>query len=286
MELNELQSRLARLNPQLSADAVALLQLAAKLFVEGKVKSSVMQNEIPSLLANVERSAELQRKIERRRFFLQFGKLINSVSKTKLKLPDDTHLNGQAKAEVDEKISSLVSSINKILREDGPLDVDFKYQVMPDGVKILSYTGLTFDVLNIPETIEGRPIISIGERAFQENELRAVQFPTNLFELGVGAFQNCKNLASVTLPPNLRNISDSCFENCASLTEINFNDELRSIGKAAFRGTAVKRIVFPKSVRFIDDNAFMTPAQIKALFEVDSADFNVSETAFAKTATL
>ena len=150
MNFDELQKRINQLDSNLSGEAVALLQLVVRLSAEGKVKNSIMQNEIPDLLGSVERSEKLYREIEKRKFFLQFAKLINSTSSVKLKLSNNTRSNSRKKSEVDEKINSLVSKINKLLREDTPLDIDFKYQIISDGIKILSYSGLTFDVLKIP----------------------------------------------------------------------------------------------------------------------------------------
>ena len=286
MNFDELQRRINQLDSNLSGEAVALLQLVVRLSAEGKVKNSIMQNEIPDLLGSVERSEKLYREIEKRKFFLQFAKLINSTSSVKLKLSNNTRSNSRKKSEVDEKISSLVSKINKLLREDTPLDIDFKYQIISDGIKILSYSGLTFDVLKIPETIEGRSLVAIAERAFQGNSMRVVQLPSCLLELGEGAFQNCINLESVTLPPNLSSISDNCFENCTSLREIIFNDGLSTIGKSAFHNVAATKITIPKSVRAIYDNAFQVSVPIKALFEVKSKNLYVSESAFSGTAIL
>lgn len=286
MNLEELRRRMNKLDSNLSADAFALLRLVIRLSTEGKVKNSIMQNEIPALLESVERSEELHREIEKRKFFLQFAKLINSASSIKLKLSNNTRSNGRQKSEVDEKINSLVSKINKLLREDTPLDIDFKYQIISDGIKILSYSGLTFDVLKIPETIEDRSVVAIAERAFQGNSMRVVQLPSCLLELGEGAFQNCINLESVTLPPNLSSISDNCFENCTSLREIIFNDGLSTIGKSAFHNVAATKITIPKSVRAIYDNAFQVSVPIKALFEVKSKNLYVSESAFSGTAIL
>lgn len=286
MNFDELQKRINQLDSNLSGEAVALLQLVVRLSAEGKVKNSIMQNEIPDLLGSVERSEKLYREIEKRKFFLQFAKLINSTSSVKLKLSNNTRSNSRKKSEVDEKINSLVSKINKLLREDTPLDIDFKYQIISDGIKILSYSGLTFDVLKIPETIEGRSVVAIAERAFQGNSMRVVQLPSCLLELGEGAFQNCINLESVTLPPNLSSISDNCFENCTSLREIIFNDGLSTIGKSAFHNVAATKITIPKSVRAIYDNAFQVSVPIKALFEVKSKNLYVSESAFSGTAIL
>lgn len=69
MNFDELQKRINQLDSNLSGEAVALLQLVVRLSAEGKVKNSIMQNEIPDLLGSVERSEKLYREIEKRKFF-------------------------------------------------------------------------------------------------------------------------------------------------------------------------------------------------------------------------
>lgn len=141
-------------------------------------------------------------------------------------------------------------------------------------------------MLKIPETIEGRLLVAIAERAFEGNSMHFVKLPNSLLELGEGTFQNCTSLESVTLPPNLSRISDNCFKNCTSLREIILNDGLRTIGKSAFQNVAATKIIIPKSVRAIDDNAFQVSVPIKSLFKVDSKDLYVSESAFSGSTVL
>ena len=69
MNLDELQRRTNQLDSKLFADAIALLRLVVKLSAEGKVKNSIMQNEITDLLESIERSEELYREIKKRKFF-------------------------------------------------------------------------------------------------------------------------------------------------------------------------------------------------------------------------
>lgn len=286
MNLDELRRRTEQLDPKLSADAVALLKLVVRLSAEGKVKNSIMQNEIPDLLESVERSEEIHREIEKRKFFLQSARLINSTSSVKLGLSDNTQSNGEKKSAIDKKINSIVDKVNKLLRENGPLDIDFKYQITSDGIIILSYIGKIFDVLQLPDHIDGRPVVAIADRAFQGNSMRLIHLPAFLLELGEGAFQNCTKLEKVTLQARLAHVPNNCFKNCTSLKEINLNDGLRVIGKAAFQNVAATRIVFPKSVQIIDEAAFRVSQPLSAMFEVDNKKLNVSETAFSASATL
>lgn len=244
MNRRELEQRMESLNPKFSADAVKLLRLILKLSAEGKIKNSIMQNEIPNLLQNVEEAEKIQRRINSRRFFLQFAGLIDSVSVTKLKIPNDVELNVQKKAAVDEKISSLMVSINKILREDGPLEVDFNYQTQSNEVKIISYIGPKFDVIKIPQTIEGREVKVIGTSAFRNNTMHEIIIPDSVVRLESYAFFDCNSLSKITLGKNLQVIGDYVFNNVAA-----------------------KKIIIPETVTQIGENAFKTSApRLKILF--------------------
>ncbi len=65
--------------------------------------------------------------------------------------------------------------------------------------------------------------------------------------ISTGAFQNCTNLKSVQLPDVLREIGDEAFKNCTGLTDIRFPYMLDSIGSRAFADcTALKRVILPQ----------------------------------------
>ena len=244
MNHSELERRTESLNPKLSVKAVELLRLTLNLSAEGKLKSSIMQNEIPNLLQNVEESEKLQRKINSQKFSLQFAGLIDSVSATKLKIFDDVELNVRKKSAVDEKISSLMLSINKILREDGPLDVDFICQIKSNAVEIISYVGPKFDVIKIPQTIKGYEVKVIGNRAFRNNTMREIIIPDSVVRLESYAFFYCNSLSRITLGKNLQVIGDYVFNNVAA-----------------------EKIIIPETVTQIGANAFKTSApRLKVLF--------------------
>ena len=45
---------------------------------------------------------------------------------------------------------------------------DFEYEKIENGISIIKYTG-DETVINIPDKIDGLPVISIGSKAFAEN---------------------------------------------------------------------------------------------------------------------
>ncbi len=77
---------------------------------------------------------------------------------------------------------------------------DFTYEVGNDGVTVTGYVGGEVAVV-IPDTLEDKPVVSIGEGAFADmTHLRGVSVPDTVVSIGAGAFAGCKNLTSLRTP--------------------------------------------------------------------------------------
>lgn len=133
--------------------------------------------------------------------------------------------------------------------------------------------------INIPNYINGHPVIAIGTSAFEACEfLTSITFPpflhtigTSAFagsgltsvtipecvrEISIWAFADCTELASVTLPAGLTNIRALAFNNCSALTSIDIPATVTSIDVNAFESTGLTSIVLPDSITKISSRAF------------------------------
>lgn len=114
---------------------------------------------------------------------------------------------------------------------------DYSYEIINGNeIEITQVWGApsTFDV---PKTIDGKKVTSIGEGAFYDNS----------------------NLVSVTLPDTVTNISENAFSGCRSLKEVKLPEGLKTIGDFAFFSCTAKgfdEITIPNSVTSIGDCAF------------------------------
>ena len=101
----------------------------------------------------------------------------------------------------------------------------FGYALLEDNtVEILDYTGKDTR-LNIPKSIGGYPVSSIGEDAFFGNEtLRAVRVPEGVKTLGKNAFGSCIYLEKVTLPQGLTSVGAWAFHQCEALASLSLPD--------------------------------------------------------------
>ena len=138
------------------------------------------------------------------------------------------------------------------------MDGDFEYTVNGDGtVTLVSYEGDATNVV-VPETLAGKTVTVIGEKAFVfEDEILSVQLPNTVTEIGFGAFAQCLSLTTVNLPENLETIGDHAFNMC-DLTEVSFPASLRKIGAYAYSNCQpVEYLYIPASITEIGKNAFM-----------------------------
>ena len=91
----------------------------------------------------------------------------------------------------------------------------------------------------IPSEIEGKPVLEIGEGAFQFCEkLTSVEIPDTVQTIGKNAFWSCHKLQDVTLPKNLVSVGDNCFRSCGLLEKLDIPETLQKIGLDAFCDTA------------------------------------------------
>ena len=95
----------------------------------------------------------------------------------------------------------------------------FNYTTNEGAVTITRYTG-TGHAVTIPGTMDGLPVVRIGNQAFEFSSLTNVTIPNSVTGIGYRAFGGCTGLASVTIPNSITNIGDNAFSGCSSLTAI------------------------------------------------------------------
>lgn len=120
-------------------------------------------------------------------------------------------------------------------------DKEFKlgdYTVVSEGsgVSIVSYNGSETN-LTIPAKVEGKKIVSIGEKAFNSSSVTALSFAKDSsIEISENAFSGNTTIVSVTLPDGIKSVPDYCFYNATSLKYVSMPDSITYIGNYAFYG--------------------------------------------------
>ena len=158
-----------------------------------------------------------------------------------------------------------------------------------DGsVKITEFVNTGNEtVIEIPETISGIKVSSIGKGAFSGNDsITHVSIPDSVTVIESNAFSGCSNLLTVDMSDYVTVISEGAFENCLSLTAIDLPDTLQYLGEKVFTncenltgiripdgisyipdytfyGTAITEVTIPSSVKEIGSYAFANCTALK-----------------------
>jgi len=158
----------------------------------------------------------------------------------------------------------------------------FIYTTSDNSISITGYNTIPADgVVVIPDTIDGNPVTSIADHAFDNCAgLISVTIPDSVTSIGESAFDSCSNLTNVTMgnsvislgnyafvrctsltniiiPEGVVSIGISAFEDCSSLASVTIGSNVISLGNYAFvRCTSLTNITIPDSVTSIGISAF------------------------------
>ncbi len=89
-------------------------------------------------------------------------------------------------------------------------------------------------VLTVPDTFEGYPVIGLGEQVFVNCGVEEFVLPASLETIDKYAFAQNDKLKKINLPEGLLTIGDDAFEGCSLLRQIHIPASVTSIGEGAF----------------------------------------------------
>jgi len=152
---------------------------------------------------------------------------------------------------------------------------DFKYDMTRDGsgVKLLTYIGDKGGNLIIPDTIEGFPVVALGDIDAEQNEyagyfsgfgekletIRQNQLASEYeqtrergkfvaSESILGTKNRTDRITSITIPDTVTFIGPGTFGNCEGLKSITFPRDLKLIGANAFEESGLTTVTIPDGV--------------------------------------
>lgn len=128
-------------------------------------------------------------------------------------------------------MNSENGSSEKVLKRE------MKYPVPPDGDLV------------IPASINGVPVVAIGEEAFAGFSggdgspcVRSVTIEEGITSIGLAAFKDCTHLKKVVIPPSVTHIGKYAFGKCA-FESADIPPSVTGIGDLAFQGCPELRSV-------------------------------------------
>lgn len=111
------------------------------------------------------------------------------------------------------------------------------YELSGDGsYYIVSGRGGADDsFIFIPAQFGGKPVKSIGESAFEnDDKLTGIYLPETVESVADYAFYGCSNLTSVKMQDGLKTIGVQAFKNCEELQDLEISGKLNAVGQRAF----------------------------------------------------
>ena len=147
-------------------------------------------------------------------------KVENYANETEYKL--QIQKSEQLINELSDKLAALEFQNNDVIKpeQDNSTNKPFSYIIENDLITITSYNGQETAV-TVPSTINGLPVIVIGEGAFRGTEVKKVTLPDSITHVDWFAFANCTSLSEIVIPTSVKSVAYGAFDNCApSLTII------------------------------------------------------------------
>ena len=230
------------------SDVEALIDKAlddALLYIEGDVKSKI-DEELTALKDDVnnsiiEKQEQLDTLSEDFKAYLETEAL--SYIEARLALLKDDILSSLEKSYetkgVDvHYIEDAEIEFERATEEDADITLNGIYLSSGDeGYVVIGYED-GISSLVIPESIDGVPVVAIGERAFRDcSTLKGdVVLPKSIVAIEKEAFMNADGLnGRIYFPQSLKVISDRAFYGCQSLQgDLIIPDSVETIGDEAF----------------------------------------------------
>lgn len=152
--------------------------------------------------------------------------------------------------------------------------MQLKFKAIEDDGEIKAYSVAGFvmvfdEDVTIPKTHKGKPVISIEDNAFLNNEeITSVTIPDSVTTIGCGAFEYCVNLKSVTIGNGVTTIGHHAFYNSQNIEKIIFESgsKLTEIENYAFsKCRGIESIKIPESVTNMGAGVFTDCRGLKSL---------------------
>lgn len=109
------------------------------------------------------------------------------------------------------------------------------YVISGGVVTITGCDTVTTGIVNIPATIEGKPVTSIGDDAFANcDQITGVTIPDSVTTIGARVFWHCYELRQIVIPEGVTTMGERSFVACSKLESVSLPDSLTTIADYAF----------------------------------------------------
>ena len=132
----------------------------------------------------------------------------------------------------------------------------FKYKIINKEIAITGLQeGAAETAIEIPETIEGIPVVEIEPETFRSTSITDIKIGANIREIREKAFYMCEKLSSVTWNCKCDVIPTNCFLGCSDLMQFDFLG-IKKVDRAAFSESGLKEVCLPENIEVVSGWAF------------------------------
>lgn len=147
-----------------------------------------------------------------------------------------------------------------------------------------AFARMAYDYNNLQSVVFAPDIVlkTIDMNAFRYSLIEEISLPSSLQTIGIGAFENCNNLAQIVFEEGIgiESLADNLFSKCQALESIILPESVIEIGKAAFADCInLKNISITQSNKIINDRAFSSCSSLNSVF-LPSGTEKIGERAF------
>jgi len=160
-----------------------------------------------------------------------------------------TGTNNLKQINVSKKNQSYMTKKGVLYSKDGKKLIKYPEQKKDSSFrtpyKVIDIEEYAFvGAVNLKKVKIGNNVISIGEFAFFTTSIEEVKISDSVETVGLGAFEQCKQLSKVKLGSGLTEIAQEAFASCHKLKEIVIPKNIKTIRAAALCSGQLSKIFF------------------------------------------
>ena len=144
---------------------------------------------------------------------------------------------------------------------------ELEYRIEDNGE--VTITGCDWDAsgdIVIPTEINGYPVTSIGDEAFNFSSIESIVIPEGVKSIGISAFEDCHSLKRVDISSSVTSIGFRAFCECDMLESIKIPDGVKEISRETFLScSSLLDVTIPNSVTIIRMDAFACCDSLKSI---------------------
>ena len=188
-----------------------------------------------------------------------------------LEISDDCTLAAGLYDDNDNLIASWDELVNTYgLKVDK--DTNFGNYTIDSQPGTYAYVVKNNEVLNEGvKLIISKSIKRLGQRVFEESQLKTIILPNSLTKIGGYAFRNETSLTEIIIPDSVIEIGSNAFDGCSNLEKVTLSKNIKKLSFRMFNECVkLKNIKIPYGVTEIDTYAFYRCKSLESIVMPDT----------------